>query len=468
MRPTPTASAPAAPRTFVVPKVKGDPAAVARLAEAYRDLADAVVRAEVLVGHVIADLSGSWHGTGQHAVRAPTEAFHRNAVMLVDALRSAADELDTYSRQLARSHHHHRFSLHKLLAVGAIVAVSAVAIVVTVGAAGVIEAAAATAAVEGATEAAGAAVAADAGAASGVDLSLSGLTGMRPLLTFAVPHLVQSEWAAGAMATYDELTIVRLRWRGLAETAGVAFVTAGAASKATELVGDAGRIPLPGLLRTAAPHVVEGTAWAGAAAVEDELVDHRLSAIDISETFVLAGGSTLARDALRERGLWPSEPDYRREAIVGALHRPGRITDPALAREFADLRQTAREIEHGQVDLRINEGPGHTMDRHVSKSAQDLLTRVRTSRIRAASTYWDEPSAREVIEHTLSTNQGAVRRWIASGSPTALRLRTTVPYDVGFAVNARGRVTFVRQAVIVLRRDHAGIVLVTSYPLAGR
>jgi Bacterial CdiA-CT RNAse A domain len=468
MRPAPPASSPVPPRTYVVPKINGDPAAVQRLADAHRDLADAVSRAERLVAHVIADLSGSWYGIGHRGLRAPAEGFRRNAVMLVGALQGAADELDAYSRQLARSHHHHGFSLHKLLAVGAVVAVSAVAIVVTVGVAGVIEAAVATAAVEGATEAAGAAVAADAGAASGVDLSLTGIAAMRPLLAFVVPHLVQAEWATGAMAAYDELTIGRMRWRGLAETAGVAFVTAGVAAKATELVGDAGPVPLTGAARAAAPHVIEGTAWAGAAAVEDELVEHRLSAVDISETFVLAGGSTLARDALRERGWWPTEPDYRREAIVGALHRPGRITDPVLAREFADLRQTAREIEYAQVDLRLNEGPGHTLDRHVSKSAQYLLRRVRTSRIKAASTFWDEPSAREVVEHSLLANQDTVKRWIAAGSPGTLRLRVTVPYDVGFAINARGRVTFVRQAVVVLRRDHAGIVLVTSYPLARR
>jgi hypothetical protein len=260
------------------------------------------------------------------------------------------------------------------------------------------------------------------------------------------------------MAAYDELTIGRLRWGGIAETGAVAFVASGTAEKATAALGEAGWTP----------HAVQGAAWAGAAAGDDELVDHRLDPLDVAESFVLASGGTLARDALREHGLWLPEPDYRRQALVNLLGTHGRITDAEIAHELALLRQPLAELRRGEIDLRLHEGPGHTIDRHVSKSAGDLLTRVRTTRIRIASTYWDQAAADDAIRRTLRAHAGEINRWLAAGSPGTLRLRLTVPYDVGYAVDRRGLVRFVKQVTLVMRRDSAGVVLVTSYPVGRR
>jgi hypothetical protein len=446
----------AAPSRYVVPTINGDPAAAYRLAAAYREIADAVASSQHLVAHIMGNLSTAWRGAGHRGIDAPVEAFLHNAGLLARTLNEVAAELDAYGRQLSKAQHHHGFSLHKLLKVGAVVAVSATALVVTVGAAGVVEAAAATAAVSGATEAAGAAAMADVAAASEVDAALDGLDSLKPLLAFVVPHLVQVEWAAGAMATWDEMTIGRLRWHAIAETGAMAFVASAVAAKGVSMVGESGW----------APHVVQGATWAGAATGDDELIGHRFDVLDVAESFVLAGGGTMARDALQEHGLWFPEPDYRRDALVALLRRPGHITDPEIAHELALLRQPVLEIQRGHIDLRLNEGPGHTIDRHTAKTAAELLARVRTSRrIPIASTYWDEATAREAIQRTLSAHEGPIKRWVAAGCPKTLRLRLTSPYDVGFAVDRSGKVTFVRQATVVLRRDSAGVVLVTSYPL---
>jgi uncharacterized protein YukE len=453
---------------YVVPVIHGDAAAVHRLAEAYRELATAVDAARRRTSLVVADLSRAWHGSARHAIDRPAETFARDAAALVRALRDAADELDRYAAALARAREHHGFSLHKLLAVGAVVVVSVAAVVVTLGAASVVEAAAATAAVGVATDAATAAGAADVAAADGIGEAFFGLSAMRPLLAFVVPHLVQVEWAAGAMATWDELTIGRLRWRGIAVTGATAFVASAGAAEATEAAtGSDWMAGAPAALRSAAPHLIQGTTWSAAAAADDELLEHRFDPVDVAESFALAGGSTFARDALRARGAWPEARDYRREALIRLLHRRGLVVDAGIARELAELRQPAHELERGEIDLRMHEGPGHTIDRHISKSAGELLARVRASRIPAASTYWDEATAHDAVQHTLVVHEGAVRRWVAAGCPRTLRLRVTVPYDVGFAVDRSGRVRFIRQAAVILRRDHAGIVVVTSYPLAG-
>jgi hypothetical protein len=150
---------------------------------------------------------------------------------------------------------------------------------------------------------------------------------------------------------------------------------------------------------------------------------------------------------------------------VAALRQPGRILDREIAHELALLRQPMVEIRQGDVDLWQHEGPGHTMARHVSLSTDQLLHRVRSGRIPVASTYWDEAGARDAIRRTISGHDVRIRQWIDAGCPGTLRLQITMPYDIGFAVDRRGLVRFVRRTVVVLRRDHAGIVLVTSYPV---
>jgi hypothetical protein len=271
---------------------------------------------------------------------------------------------------------------------------------------------------------------------------------------------------AGGTATWDELTVGRLKWGEIAETGAIAFVASGVGTKATGAAADSQWLSqLPVGMRTAMPHLVEGTTWAGAAAGDDALVNHRFSLLDVSESFVLAGGSTLGRDALRDRGMWPAEPDYRRQALINLAHRDGLITKPETAHELSLLRQSTTEIRAGAIDLRLHEGPGHTIDRHIGKTTSELLTRIKTSRIKTASSYWDDASANDTIGHAVAAHRGMVEHWIEAGTTNTLRMRVTVPYDVGFVVTRAARVTFVRQAIVVLRRDHTGIWLLTSYPI---
>jgi hypothetical protein len=441
--------------TYTVPKVSGDAEAAFRLARGYEELAASVTRSRVRVGLVLGQLSGSWRGPGHDSLHEPAESFLRNAALLARTLDEAAAAFHAYGQHLVKAHEHHRWSMHKLLAVGAVVAVSATAIVVTVGAAGAVEAAAATAAVSGASEAVDSAVLADAVAGASLDATIDALPTLRALSAFVLPHLVQSEWAMGSMAAYQAGTTGRLQWRGLAETGGLAFIASGAATKGTELVGESAWLP----------HLVEGSTWAGAAAADDELLEHRLDLTDVAESFVLAGGATKGREVLRAQGLWPEPPDYRRDALVGLLHRAGSVTDPDIAHELALLRQPVRDLQRGEIDLRLHEGPGHTIARHVGKSSGELSARLRTDRIPRASTYWDERGARDAVQQTLAAHRPQIARWVAAGCPATLRLRLHSAYDVGFAIDRRGRVSLVRHALVVLRRDQAGVVLVTSYPV---
>ena len=461
------APAPAAtPAQFTIPKVVGDTDAARRLALAYTDLADAVDAGSAEVGGVMGTLTAHWHGDGSTGSGAPVEKVRHDAAALVAALRTAAEDMSGYARSLEKAHEHHGFSLHKLVAIGAVVVVSAVAITVTVGAAAVVEAGAATAAVAGATEAAGDAITADVAVSEGLSSAMAGVAWIRPLLAFVVPHLSQVEWSAGSVAGYDEATEGHLNWRAIGVAGGLSF----AGSAAAESVG--GRVAATDWYARTSPvvqHVAtgvsQGTLWAGIAGVDDEIVDGRVDRNDLVDALLLTGAGVTAHDLLQERGLvFQPRPDYRRAALIAALREPGRIVDPEVAHEMALLRQPLAEVVRGDVDLAMHEGPGHTLSRHVGLSTQQLMTRIRRERLPRASSYWDEHLAQKAVGQALRDNSATIKAWEASGSLAALKLRIHTADDLGFTIDRRGRLVLTTRAVVILKSINGHPIVVTSFP----
>src|SRR3954452_19223289 len=255
---------PVAPTQYVVPRVHGDPAAARALGAAYRELADDAAGAARMAARGTTELSGSWAGRGRRAAIHPAEVLQHNAATTTRALRDAADALDAYAHNLETAHHHHFFSMHKLLAVAAVVTVTAVAVVVTMGAAAAAEAALAASAAGEATAAAGAAAAASTGAASGLLESTAGLVGMRALLAFVVPHLVQAELSAGFAATMEESVDGHLNWQEIETSAAAGFAgSAGAASAARVAQSVKFARETRPLLHALMPHLGQSAAWAG-------------------------------------------------------------------------------------------------------------------------------------------------------------------------------------------------------------
>jgi hypothetical protein len=90
---------------------------------------------------------------------------------------------------------------------------------------------------------------------------------------------------------------------------------------------------------------------------------------------------------------------------------------------------------------------------------------VRRSSHPVASTYWDEPGARQAIQRALTGHRIAIRRWLDAGAARPLRLYLTSADDLGFTVDRQNKVRFAHNAVVVLHRDPAGVVVVTSHPV---
>lgn len=456
----------AAPQRYVVPRVHGDPVAVRRLAAGCRQLADALSHAQRRVIAIVHQVDGVWSGPARQASALPVTHLLRDLHALTQALEQVADGLSSYADRLEHAQHHHGFSLHKLVAIGAVVAVSAAAVVVTMGAAGAVEAAAAGAAVAEATEAAGTAAAAATAAAAGLADSLDLMASLRPLLSFVLPQLTQVEWSAAAVAAYDEATTGRLDWHEIGISAGLSFVGSGVAARAAIGVRTSRWVQAaPGLVRRIAPHAAESSVWAGVSAADDRLLTGQVELVDVCESFVFSGAGTAGREALRARGIVFHEGDFHyRRALLDGLQRPGRIVDAGVARDMAVVRSRAAEFEHGRVDLGTQEGPGHTLHRHVGRDGFWLRHRSRFEHRRFTSSYFDRRIANDTVNQVLVANRGAVGRWLADGGASRLTLRGSAPHDVGYVIDRRGTIRLARHAFVVLSRDAYGAYVLTSYP----
>ena len=433
----PPSVAPApAPTQYVVPRVHGDPAAARSLASAYRQLAQEVDGAGRIAGQVMAELSGTWRGRGRHASVHPAEVLQRNAAVTSRALHEAADALDAYAHKLETAHHSHFFSLHKLMAVAAVVTITAVAVVVTMGAAAAAEAALAASAAGEATAAAGAAAAASSGAATGLLESTAGLAGVRALLAFALPHLVQAELSAGFAATMEESVDSRLDWHEI-ETAGAAgFAGSAGAGAATRVAASVkfAKEAWP-LLHMLLPHLGQAAAWAGVDATQQET----------------SGGHVSLRELLLSAGL------------AGAGSAMGARSLPVAKAFFG--RQTAQQMLTDGVDLAGQEGTdlGHTLAKHVNVTDADLRTRIQLEGRKWASRFYDAPTATRAIDEVLSANRDLVQRF-AHSRLSDLRLRATLLNPVGVVMDRSLTVHPATQVVVRLIRDNDGIFILTAYP----
>jgi len=128
--------------------------------------------------------------------------------------------------------------------------------------------------------------------------------------------------------------------------------------------------------------------------------------------------------------------------------------------------RTQYEATHDlSVDERLG---GHTLQRHVGKTDQDLRDRLRKERnISAASTYQDRSTAERTIAAALSENADKIQHWIDRGPrrPNFV-IDYTDPRDpIGRTIN-RGAMGSVPcdHAIVVLKADGDSYYVLTSYP----
>ena len=111
---------------------------------------------------------------------------------------------------------------------------------------------------------------------------------------------------------------------------------------------------------------------------------------------------------------------------------------------------------------------GHTLERHVARTDNELRERLERERnISAASTWTDRATAEAVVGEALSAERGRVESWTRRGFP---RANLALHYNAGRVIGRslqRGdeRTVPCSNAVIVLRAEGPeGFYVLTTYP----
>jgi hypothetical protein len=143
----------------------------------------------------------------------------------------------------------------------------------------------------------------------------------------------------------------------------------------------------------------------------------------------------------------------------GAPEESQRATSTSAGRA-AERNDLAKDEERG----------GHTLEKHVARTDEELRERLRREgNISAASTWTDRETAEETIAEALRAERGRINSWVRRGYPRAnLALQYEAGRDIGRSLR-QGETETVRcrEAVIVLRADGPNTFYVlTAYPEA--
>lgn len=109
---------------------------------------------------------------------------------------------------------------------------------------------------------------------------------------------------------------------------------------------------------------------------------------------------------------------------------------------------------------------GHTIDKHVGKSVEDLLQRLRTSSLERASTFDDQVTAERWIAQALEAHADDIRAFEA-GNRQRLRLFQYFGTRTGTTVSKDGSVTLPEGIRVVLQADPSmpnGWRILTAFP----
>jgi hypothetical protein len=163
------------------------------------------------------------------------------------------------------------------------------------------------------------------------------------------------------------------------------------------------------------------------------------------------------------------DPEYGKNQTAAQPQPSERTPPPVIAAPAAPSSAALR-----RHDLRADEARGgHTLERHVGRTDEQLLERLRREpNISAASTYDDQTTAEEVVARAFDQSSAAFDRWSARrGRRPNLVLERREPRPIGRSIRRGQRTSSpCDRALVVLRWDERAdsSFVLTSYPDCGR
>jgi hypothetical protein len=144
---------------------------------------------------------------------------------------------------------------------------------------------------------------------------------------------------------------------------------------------------------------------------------------------------------------------------------------PSPSRDAQPRSSDTRATSGDRYDLSRDENRGgHTLDKHVGRTDDQLRERLDRERdISAASTWTDLSAAEETVAAAIRANQNKIDRWNERGFPRAnLALHFDAGHDIGRTMR-HGETSSepCSSAVVVLKADRGGgFFVLTTYPEA--
>ena len=177
-------------------------------------------------------------------------------------------------------------------------------------------------------------------------------------------------------------------------------------------------------------------------------------------------------NSMRKRGLHQLRSFLRLlitcSVVFGCVTSPQPDSAPQV--EPSRPRQESRAGSNRYDLSRDEQRGGHTLERHVARTDQQLGERLELERhISAASTWTDRDTAEMVVAEALVAEHGRVENWMRRGYPRAnLALHYNAGQVIGRSLRRGDAVTVdCTSAVIVLRADGPqNFYVLTTYPEA--
>ena len=167
--------------------------------------------------------------------------------------------------------------------------------------------------------------------------------------------------------------------------------------------------------------------------------------------------------------LWSSSALLASLLLLACGPKPPAESWSEPSRESASTA-ASRSLARPRYDLSRDEQlGGHTLEKHVGRSDDQLRERLARERdISAASTWTDRAAAEETVAEALRADSGRISSWRRRGDR---RPNLALHFDAGRVVGRslfRGadRMVPCTQAVIVLRAAGDGYYVLTTYPEA--
>ena len=155
--------------------------------------------------------------------------------------------------------------------------------------------------------------------------------------------------------------------------------------------------------------------------------------------------------------------------LVACGQAPAPARAPDRPEEAAHARSDSSPNSANRYDLERDEARGgHTLDRHVGRTDEELRERLRRERnISAASTWTDRETAEITVAQALRAERGRIESWMRRGFP---RANLALHYDAGRTIgrslrHGEEQTVDCTSAVIVLRADGPdSFYVLTTYP----